>query len=140
MARKMENNANAALMWKVNEFRGEHEEIKTVCVWRKNEIWIELNEYHRSEIGEESLSLLTTHVPPGEKPTVAGGVDAFQKGTFGLEAGDAVPLAVERLQLGEDAGVELRQPVVPYVQLGHVSQQVGLIWDHTGDLIQPDRG
>lgn len=75
----------------------------------------------------------------GKKPTVAGGVDAFQKGTFGLEAGDAVPLAVEHLQLGEDAGVELRQPVISHVQLGHMSEQVGLIWDHTGDLIQPDR-
>lgn len=47
---------------------------------------------------------------------------------------------MEHLQLGEDAGVELRQPVVPYVQLGHVSEQVGLIWDHAGDLIQPDGG
>lgn len=76
----------------------------------------------------------------GRKPTVAGGVDAFQKGTFGLEAGDAVSLTVEHLQLGEDAGVQLRQPVIPYVQLGHMSEQVGLIGDHTGDLIQPDGG
>lgn len=76
----------------------------------------------------------------GEKPTVAGGVDAFQKGTLGLETGDAVPLTVEHLQLGEDAGVELCQTVVPYVQLGHMSEQVRLIWDHTGDLVQPARG
>lgn len=47
---------------------------------------------------------------------------------------------MEHLQLGEDAGVELRQPVIPHVQLGHVSEQVGLIWDHIGDLIQPDGG
>lgn len=84
-------------------------------------------------------SFLTTHVPRGEKPTVAGGVDAFQKGTLGLEADDAVPLTVEHLELGEDAGIELCKPVIPYVQLGHVPEQVRLIWDHTGDLIQPDR-
>lgn len=74
-----------------------------------------------------------------EKPTVAGGVDAFEEGTLGLEADDAVPLAVEHLQLGEDAGIELCKPVIPNVQLGHVSEQVRLIWDHNGDLIQPDR-
>lgn len=86
-----------------------------------------------------NLSFLTTHVPRGEKPTVAGGVDAFQKGTLGLEADDAVPLAVEHFQLGEDTGIELCKPVIPYVQLGHMPEQVRLIWDHTGDLIQPDR-
>lgn len=75
----------------------------------------------------------------GEKPTVAGGVDAFQKGTLGLEADNAVSLAVEHLQLGEDAGIQLCKPVIPHVQLGHVPEQVGLIWDHAGDLIQPDR-
>lgn len=46
---------------------------------------------------------------------------------------------MENLQLGEDAGVELAEPVVPQVQLGHVSEQVRLIWDHAGDLIQPDK-
>lgn len=81
-------------------------------------------------------------MPPkkGEQPTVVGGVDAFEQAALGLEAGDAVPLAVENLQPGEDRGVELRQPVVPHVQLGHVSQQVRFIRDHPGDLIQPDRG
>lgn len=44
-----------------------------------------------------NLFFLTAHVPRGEKPTIAGGVDAFQKGTLGLEADDAVPLAVEHL-------------------------------------------
>lgn len=47
---------------------------------------------------------------------------------------------MEDLQFGEDAGVELCKSVIPYVQLGHVSEQVRLIWDHTGDLIQPDTG
>lgn len=73
--------------------------------------------------------------PNHTKRTVAGGVDAFQKGTLGLEADDAVPLAVENLQLGEDAGVQLCKPVIPHVQLGHVPEQVRLIWEHTGDLI-----
>lgn len=89
--------------------------------------------------GEQICFFLTAHVPRGEKPTVAGGVDAFQKGTLGLEADDAVPLAVERLQPGEDAGIQLCKPVIPHVQLGHVPEQVRLIWDHAGDLIQPDR-
>lgn len=79
------------------------------------------------------------HNARGRKPTVAGGVDAFEQAAFGLEAADAVPLAVEHLQPGEDRGVELRQPVVPHVQLGHVSQQVRFIGDHPGDLIEPDR-
>lgn len=74
------------------------------------------------------------------KPTVVGGVDAFEQATLGLEAGDAVPLAVKHLQPGEDRRVQVRQPVVPHVQLGHVPQQVRLIWHHAGDLIQPDRG
>lgn len=74
------------------------------------------------------------------KPTVVGGVDAFEQAALGPEAGDAVPLAVEHLQPGEDRGVQVRQPVVPHVQLGHVPQQVRLIRHHAGDLIQPDRG
>ena len=74
------------------------------------------------------------------KPTVVGGVDAFEQATLGLEAADAIPLAVKHLQPGEDRGVQLRQPVVPHVQLSHVSQQVRLIRHHAGDLIQPDRG
>lgn len=52
---------------------------------------------------------LTTHdCPPGEhevlhaKPTVVGGIDAFEETTLGLETGDAVPLAVKHLQPGED--------------------------------------
>lgn len=76
----------------------------------------------------------------GKEPTVVRGVDAFEQAAFGLEGADAVPLAVEHLQPGEDRDVELRQPVVPHVQLGHVSQQVRFIRDHPGDLIQPDRG
>ena len=73
------------------------------------------------------------------KPTVVGGVDAFEQGALGFEAGDAVPLAVKHLQPGEDRGVQVRQPVIPHIQLGHVPQQVRLIWHHAGDLIQPDR-
>ena len=74
------------------------------------------------------------------KPTVVGRVDAFEQAALGLEAGDAVPLAVQHLQPGEDRGVQVRQPVIPHVQLRHVPQQVRLIWHHAGDLIQPDRG
>lgn len=81
-----------------------------------------------------------SHRQREKQPTVVGGVDAFEQAALGLEAGDAVPLAVEHLQPGEDRGVKLRQSVVPHVQLGHVSQQVRFIWDHPGDLIQPDRG
>jgi len=73
-------------------------------------------------------------------PTVVGGVDAFEQAALGLEGNDAVPLAVEHLQSGEDGGVQLRQPVVPDVQLGHVAQQVGLIRHHAGDPVQPDGG
>lgn len=74
-----------------------------------------------------------------QKPTVVGGVDAFEQATLGLEAADAVPLAVKHLQPGQHGGIQVRQPVVPHVQLGYVPQQVGLVWDHAGDLIQPDR-
>lgn len=74
------------------------------------------------------------------KPTVAAGVDAFEQAALGLEADDAVPLAVQHLQPGENRGIQVHQPVVPHIQLGHVPQEVRLIWHHAGDLIQPDRG
>lgn len=80
---------------------------------------------------------MTSHLA---KPTIVGGVDAFEQAALGLEAGDAVPLAVKHLQSGEDWGIQVRQPVVPNIQLGHVPQQVRLIWHHAGDFIQPDRG
>lgn len=77
--------------------------------------------------------------PMCQKPTIVGGIDAFQQVTLGPEAGDAIPLAVKHLQPGEDGGIQVRQPIIPYVQLGHVPQQIRLIGYHAGDLIQPDR-
>lgn len=78
------------------------------CVYRKKKSdlnglsFMRTEQIGRNQRGSDDertarLSFLTTHVPHGEKPTVAGGVDAFQKGTLGLEADDAVPLAVEHL-------------------------------------------
>lgn len=56
------------------------------------------------------------------KLTIVGGVDAFEQAALSLQAGDVVPLAVKHLQPGEDRGIQLRQPVIPHVQLGHVPQ------------------
>lgn len=86
------------------------------------------------------LSLGAMAVTQRDKPTVVGGVDAFEQAPLGPEGGDAVPLAVKHLQSGEDGGVQVRQPVVPHVQLRYVPQQVRLVRHHAGDLIQPDRG
>ena len=62
----------------------------------------------RSDARYKICLFLTTHdFPPGEhdvvhaKPTVVGGVDAFEQASLGFEAGDAVPLAVKHLQPGE---------------------------------------
>lgn len=141
--------------------RGAWEEIK-LCVKKKKSGKIYATGWERIHISDLSLetsevmlmwegrgSVFPNHTwlptqrtwsPACQKPTIVGGVDAFEQATLGLEAADAVPLAVKHLQPGEDGGIQVRQPIIPHVQLGHVPQQVRLIWDHAGDLIQPDRG
>lgn len=86
------------------------------------------------------VSVLSNRTVAVAEPTVVGGIDAFEQAALGLEAGDVVSFTVQHLQPREYRGVQLRQPVIPHIQLGHVPQQVRLIWHHAGDLIQPDRG
>lgn len=74
----------------------------------------------------------------GRGPTVVLCIDGLEHGALDLEGGDVVPLTVEDLQAWEEGSIQLLQPVVTHIQLGHVSQQVWLVWNHHPDLIQPD--
>lgn len=70
--------------------------------------------------------------------TVVLCVDSLEHRALGLEGDNVIPLTVEDLQVGKQGGIQLLQPVVTHIQLGHVSQQVWLVWNHHPDLIQPD--
>ena len=66
-----------------------------------------------------------------------GCIEALELDAFDAQAAEAVPLAVQHLQPREQGGVQLRQPVVPQVQLDHVPQEVWLVRNQPGDLVQP---
>src|SRR4029434_7838717 len=68
--------------------------------------------------------------------TVMGCIEALELDAFDAQAAEAVPLAVQHLQPWEQGGVQLRQPVVPQVQLDHVPQEAWLVRKQPGELCQ----
>lgn len=68
--------------------------------------------------------------------TVVGGVQGLERAAPEPQPCNAVSLAVQHLQTRKQRGVKLAQTIVPYVQLGHVTQEVRLVWHHAGDPVQ----
>lgn len=65
-------------------------------------------------------------------------MEGFERAAPEPQVPDSVPLAVQDLQPGEERGVQLGQTVVPHVQLGHVTQEIRLVRNYAGDLVQPE--